>query len=260
MNPIILGLIVVLAMNLLIYPIAFKLQTDKLTDITYSLSFATLAIFGLVYANGTNSIPKIILSALVILWAIRLGAFLLYRVSKLGKDDRFDQIRTNPVRFLRFFLIQAIGAWIIAVPFLYRLLENPGTNTSWDSILTIEWIGWGFALIGLIVETVADQQKSNFKNQPNNSSKLFTEGLYDIVRYPNYTGEILFWTGIFIASMPAIYSLRWLAVSSPLIIVFLLVKVTGIPPIERSRKKKLGDDPEYQEYVKNTKLLVPGVY
>lgn len=260
MDPIITGLIVVLAMNLIIYPIAYKLQTDKLTDITYSLSFATLAVFGIVYADALNNIPKLILAGLIILWAVRLGAFLLYRVSKLGKDDRFDQIRTNPMRFFRFFMIQAVGAWIIAVPFLYRLLENPGESMSISDVTSIEWIGWGIALLGLLIETVADQQKSNFKNLPGNSKTLFKDGLYGIVRYPNYTGEILFWIGVFLASIPAIYSFRWLAIFSPIIIILLLVKVTGIPPIERSRKKKLEDDPAYQEYVKNTKLLIPGIY
>ena len=208
MNPIIFGLIVVLAMNLIIYPIAYKLQTDKLTDITYSLSFATVAVFGFIYGLGTESIPKVILTTLILLWAIRLGAFLLHRVSKLGKDDRFDQIRTNPVRFLRFFLLQAVSAWVISLPFLYRLVQNPGQSQGLDSILTVEWIGWGLALFGLIIETIADQQKSNFKNQPGNSGKLYNKGLYSIVRYPNYTGEILFWIGIFIASTPAIFSLR----------------------------------------------------
>lgn len=260
MDPIIIGLLVVLAMNLLIFPIAFKLQTDKLTDITYALSFATVAVFGFLYGNGDMSIPKIVLTGLVLLWAVRLGSFLLHRVSKLGRDERFDQIRTNPSRFLRFFLLQAVSAWIISLPFLYRQLQNRGQVESVSDIVTIEWIGWAIAFFGLIIEAVADQQKSNFKNREENASKLFTGGLYSAIRYPNYTGEILFWIGIFIASIPAIYSLRWLTISSPIIIIVLLLFVSGIPTIERSRKKKLGNDPEYQAYVNRTKKLIPGIY
>ena len=92
MDPIIIGLIVVVALNMLMFPIAFKLQTDKLTDITYAISFSSLAFYGYFMGAGANSVSKMVVAALVILWAVRLGAFLFYRVGKMGKDDRFDQI------------------------------------------------------------------------------------------------------------------------------------------------------------------------
>ena len=260
MNPIIIGLIVVVAMNLFIFPIAYKLQTDKLTDITYALSFATIAVYGFLYGAGAASVPILILTALVLLWAFRLGSFLLYRVAKMGRDKRFDQIRTNPSRFLRFFMLQAVSSWIISLPFLYRQLENPGLNQSISAALPIEWVGWGLALFGLIIEAVADHQKSKFKDQSGNEDKLYIGGLYSVVRFPNYSGEILFWIGIFVASVPAIYSLRWLTISSPIIIILLLVFVSGIPTIVKSRMKKMGEDPDYQSYVKSTKKLIPGIY
>lgn len=260
MDPIIFGLVVVLAMNLFIFPIAYRLQTDKLTDITYSLSFATIAVYGFVAALGTTSVAKMLLASLIIIWALRLGTFLLNRVTRMGKDDRFDKIRTNPIRFLRFFLIQATAAWVISLPFLYRLLDQPGEKAGFADISILEWVGFAIAIIGLIIETIADNQKMAFKDQKGNAQKLFKEGLFKTVRYPNYTGEILFWIGIFMACIPVISGFRWLTVSSPLIIIALLVFLTGIPPIERSRKKKFGDNPEYKNYVNNTSMLIPGIY
>ena len=260
MDPIIFGLVVVLVINLAIFPIAYKLQTDKLTDITYALSFGTLAIYGFIGGLSITSISKLVLTGLILAWAIRLGFFLLDRVTKMGKDARFDEIRTNPVRFFRFFLIQAVSSWIISLPFLYRLLKDPGVETGLQDITTFEWIGWAVAFVGLVMEAVADAQKSKFKSIPGNEGKIFYGGLYKSLQYPNYTGEILFWIGIFIASLSAISGLRWLTITSPIIIILLLLFLSGIPTIEKSRKAKFKDDAAYQAYAQRASKIIPGIY
>ena len=178
----------------------------------------------------------------------------------MGRDARFDEIRTNPKRFLRFFLIQAVGAWVISLPFLYQLLFNPGAASALDEVVPLEWLGWTIALLGFIIEAIADNQKMKFKSVPGNSGKLFTSGLYKFVRYPNYLGEILFWIGVFIASIPTLWGIKWLAILGPIMIISLLLFLSGIPPIERSRKKKYGDDPDYQQYVSNTSKILPKIF
>ena len=260
MDPIIFALVVVVALNLLIFPIAYKLQTDKLTDITYALSFTALAIYGFIVGLGIRSACKIILAGLVVLWAVRLGGFLFYRVSRLGKDDRFDNIRTNPKRFFRFFLLQGFSSWVISLPFLYRLLQDPGASETIDGALTIEWLGWVIALTGLIIETAADRQKSVFKSIEGNRNKLYKGGLYSIIQYPNYLGEILFWVGIFVASIPALTGWQFLSVLSPVIIIVLLLFVSGIPTVEKERKRKYGDDLNYKQYDELTPKIFPGLY
>ena len=260
MDPIILGLIFVVALNALIFPIAYKLQTDKLTDITYALSFSALVGFGVAMGGGFESISKIILALLVILWAVRLGYFLLRRVTQLGKDDRFDQIRNNPKRFFRFFMLQGVSSWLISLPFLFRLLDQPGTHQGFSDTEMIEWLGWLLAFAGFIIEALADHQKSVFKSQAGNRGKLYTGKLYSIVQYPNYLGEIAFWLGIFIASIPALAGLKWLAVVSPIIIIVLLLFVSGIPTVERERRKKYGNDEVYRHYDQSTPKIFPGIY
>ncbi|MFT4568716.1 MAG: steroid 5-alpha reductase family enzyme [Saprospiraceae bacterium] len=258
MDPIVIGLLVVLAMNMFMFPIAYKLQTDKLTDITYAMSFATIAIYGFIYGSGGQSVPKFILTFLILAWAVRLGFFLLIRVSKMGKDDRFDEIRTSPKRFFRFFLIQAVSSWIISLPFLYRLIDNPSESHNINQVLSIEWIGFGIAVVGLIIESVADSQKSKYKFS--DGKGVFMGGLYQKIRYPNYLGEILFWIGIFIVSIHVLSGFRWISLISPIVIILLLRFLSGIPIIEKSRHKKYGDDPSYLKYLKETKLLIPGIY
>lgn len=260
MDPILFGLIVVVGLNLLIFPVAFKLQTDKLTDITYALSFTALAVYGIIIGLGFRSVSKLILAGLIILWAIRLGGFLFHRVTQLGKDDRFDKIRTNPMRFLRFFMLQGFSSWIISLPFLYRLLQDPGKTEGFANIETIEWVGWLIALTGLAVETIADQQKSTFKSMPGNRNELYTGGLYSVIQFPNYLGEIFFWIGIFIASIPALIGWQWLSVFSPIIIIVLLLFVSGIPTVLKERKRKYGGNLQYQQYYQQTPKILPGIY
>lgn len=260
MDPITFALALVLIINLIAFPFAFKYQTDKLTDITYSMSFAILAAYGFTGGLGTQSIPKMILAALIFCWAFRLGAFLLDRAGKMGGDKRFDDIRPNPVRFLTFFVFQAISAWVIAMPFLLRLMEHNDGFESFSSTTPIEWGGWLLAAVGFGIECTADYQKNRFKFQKGNADKLFTEGLFKSIRYPNYLGEILFWIGIFMASTPVLSGARWAVIASPIIIILMLLFVSGIPIIERARRKRHGDDPKYIDYVKRTAKLIPGIY
>jgi len=256
MDPILISLIVVLAINLFIFPIAYKLQTDKLTDITYSLSFISLIVFGFISGKGQDDLHKIIMAVILMAWSIRIGYFLLSRVIMMGRDKRFDEIRTNPKRFFRFFLLQAVASWVVSLPFLYYFFYHKQAV----GFSELEIIGWVFATVGLLIETIADNQKSRFKSKSGNGDKLFTEGLYKNIRYPNYAGEILFWIGICVASSLVFEGWRWLSLISPIFITLLLIKVSGIPYLEKGRAKKYRLDPEYAKYLSSTKKLIPGLY
>lgn len=254
-----LGLLFTVSLNAVIFLIAYRRQTDTLTDLTYCLSFLGLVSFVLLSGRAFESQGKIIMLALVIIWAVRLGTFLYRRIHKMGHDSRFDQIRVSKKRFFRFFMIQGFGAWMISLPMMIRVL-TPHGDMSFSKVEDVEWLGLIIALIGLVIETIADRQKMAFKSKDGNAKKLYTGGLYSVIRYPNYTGEVLFWVGIFVAAVPYLSGVHWAAVISPVLIIFLLVRVSGIPYLERSRSKAYGDDPSYQKYVSKTKMLVPGVY
>jgi steroid 5-alpha reductase family enzyme len=254
MNDLVLSLAAVVIFNIVMFFVAFRLQTDKLTDITYSLSFIFLVLFGWFRSGSTSDLTNLVTGILVLCWGIRLGAYLFHRVSVLGKDVRFDEIRINFKRFFRFFLIQGVSSWIISLPFLICFYSDSTSNTG----TPVVYLGWTIAIIGLIMETVADQQKSNFKNTPGNRDQFYTGGLYRYVRYPNYLGEILFWIGIFIACVSCFKGLDWLSMISPIVIILLLTKLSGIPILEKSRLEKMGADPSYKAYIKSTPMLFPG--
>ena len=253
---IISGLIFVLVLNVIMFFIAFKYQTDKLTDITYSLSFFALAAFAFYFGRGWESLGKIWVTALIMLWAIRLGWYLLDRVTQLGRDERFDEIRVNKKRFFRFFFIQGFASWVVSLPTLIRVnVPNPD-----GSLIMIEIIGIAIAAAGLYIETASDYSKSKFKKQPGNKKILLTTGWYKHVRYPNYLGESIFWIGLFIASTPYLQGIQYLSVIGTIFIIYLLVFVSGIPFLEKGRAKRLKGDPEYQAYLKRTKKIIPGVF
>ena len=249
---------VVVIANLIIFVLAYRLQTDKLTDITYSLSFLFIALFGFVYGKGWESLPKLLLTLLVAIWAVRLGSFLLGRIKKMGHDKRFEKIRVNWGRFMRFFIMQGVGSWVIGLPLLLFVLRPTEANS--DAFTPIYILGFIIAVIGLVMEVVADNQKSKFKAVPGNHDKLYTGGLYKYVRYPNYSGEILFWSGIFIATIDTLSGWAWLSLFGPISIILLLLFVSGIPYLERGRAKQYGSQDTYKRYIDSTKKIIPGIY
>jgi steroid 5-alpha reductase family enzyme len=119
-------------------------------------------------------------------------------------------------------------------------------------------IGVVIWLLGWIIESIADFQKFKFKQK--NPDSFFNGGLYSKVRHPNYLGEILVWIGIFIFTIPSLDGWAWLSIISPIWIVVLLVKISGIPLLEDKAWKKYGDNPEFKKYLKNSWRLIPGLY
>ena len=121
------------------------------------------------------------------------------------------------------------------------------------------WVGVGLLLwiVGFSIEVIADRQKTEFRNDAENSEKFITTGLWRYSRHPNYFGEIILWLGIAIIAYPTLVGWQYAALISPIFVTFLLVKVSGVKLLEESGKKRWGSDPTYQKYVTNTSVLLP---
>jgi len=244
------AVIPVILINFIGYVIAYKYQTDKLTDFSYSLSFITAVVLYWTFVQMSSPV-FIFYSLLVLIWAFRLGGFLFYRIHKMGRDDRFDEMRKSAWDFSKFWMLQTISVLIIISP-LFTI-----DASSEPSILT--YIGAALCIIGLIIESAADHQKLQAKMR--SSAKPWEiGGLWRKIRHPNYTGEILIWTALFLVVVPNLHGLQWLTIISPLWITFLLVKVSGIPLIEQKREPAYSDTAEYHDYVEQSWRLVPGVW
>jgi steroid 5-alpha reductase family enzyme len=240
-----------LGINVFFFLLAYTLKTDKFTDFTYGATFITIALY-LLFRNQTFFTYQIAVATMIVIWAIRLITYLLVRILKIGKDNRFDEMREKPLEFFKFWFFQGISVWAILLPSSYLLLL-----TEDKSITPLMMLGIFIWLLGLTIESVADQQKFTFKNNPQNKGMWIESGLWKYSRHPNYFGEMLLWWGIFLFVAPFLSGLSWIAILGPLYITFILIFVSGIPPLEKRYDKKYADNEDYQEYKKSTSILVP---
>jgi len=241
-------LLIAVGFNLLMFIFAYKFKTDKLTDLSYALTFIFLVFVS--FFTGEFSNFKLILLFMILLWAFRLGVFLFIRIRKIKKDRRFDGIRENFFKFSRFWLLQGITVWIILLPSL--IFFNSSTN-----ITILSWIGFAIWFIGLTIETFSDLQKYQF-NKTNKKDKWISTGLWKYSRHPNYFGEMCCWLGIYLLTLSSLSLIQIIYTAvSPLFIALLLIFVTGLPTLEKYADKKWGKTKEYKEYKRKTSILVP---
>jgi steroid 5-alpha reductase family enzyme len=247
---IVLSFVISLVVNAAFFAIAATRKTDVVTDLSYSLSFAVLAIV-LPFAGARETV-QLIASLLVLVWAVRLGGYLFRRILRTKVDHRFDGMRDKPLRFARFWLLQAITVAVVMLPVSYLLGRDdaPGVGP---------WTIAGVALwsIGLVIEAVADAQKSSFRARDENRGRFITSGLWRYSRHPNYFGEMLVWWGLFVLAVPFLDGAAFAVVIGPVFITLLLLFVSGIPPLERSAEAKYGNDPAYRDYKRRTSILLP---
>ncbi len=250
MTAILVSLAVSLAVNGAFFAVAAARRTDAVTDLSYSLTFALLAV-ALLFTGARRPVQHVA-ALLVVVWAARLGTYLLKRILRTRVDHRFDGIRDEPLRFARFWSLQAITVAVVMLPVTYLLdRDRPPGFGAWQLAGASLW------LAGLVIEAVADAQKSAFKAKPENRDRFVASGLWRYSRHPNYFGELLVWWGLFVYAVTALDGAAFAVVAGPLFITVLLLLVTGIPPLERSADEKYGDDAAYRDYKQRTSILVP---
>ncbi len=237
-----------IAVNIFFFIFAAKFKTDKVTDLSYGLSFIAV-ILATLLVSGNFTLVNIVVSSMICLWAIRLAGFLFMRINKMKRDKRFDGIRENFWSFLKFWVLQALSVGIIILPAVLIIPKNE------NSLTVLSFIGLGLWIFGLVLEAVADQQKFNFKNKPENEGRFITTGVWKYSRHPNYLGEIMCWWGVFIFCISFLSGVELLSTISPLYITLLLLFVTGIPTIEN----KYRDNDEYKRYAEKTGVLLPKI-
>ncbi|MFT7588642.1 MAG: steroid 5-alpha reductase family enzyme [Limisphaerales bacterium] len=259
MSFVLLSLLIITALNLAGFAFGYFAQSDKATDILYSLSFV-IATAVMVWmcgkTNGQMTTVQWIGAGMVFIWAFRLGSYLFTRIHKIGKDDRFDDMRPSPIRLFGFWFIQIVTVWIVLFP-ISALLEKPSQQEWLTPIQIIALAVW---LIGLVMETVADRQKFDFRNDSKNKGQFMNEGLWKSIRHPNYTGEILCWWAVFAFCLPALGVAGIWTILSPLWLTLMLVFVSGIPLLEKSAEKRYGHLEAYQQWLKTSKRLFPGIW
>ena len=230
-------------------------QTERFYDLTGGMTYLVVVAFSLWVGSEPEGIGsrELLISALVAMWSIRLSGFLFLRIHHKGKDGRFDDLKTSPVRFLVPWTLQ--GLWIFLTANVVIVI-NSQTGPSpplgiWDVIGLLIWI------LGFGIEVLADMQKTRFNSNPENEGRWIDQGLWSLCRHPNYLGETLLWTGIAVFGVSCLEGFEWVSWISPVFVYLLLTKVSGIPILDRRALSKWGDDPEYQEYRERVPAMIP---
>jgi steroid 5-alpha reductase family enzyme len=123
-----------------------------------------------------------------------------------------------------------------------------------DWLSVIGFLAWVF---GFVIENAADSQKSRFNADPNNKGRFIQTGLWSRSRHPNYFGEIVLWVGVAIIALPVLQGWQWVAIISPIFVILLLTRVSGIPLLEMKADEKWGGREDYEAYKKSTPVLIP---
>lgn len=230
---------------------AYLFQTERYFDLTGGVSFLGTVVLAAAL-HPDMSLRGWLLCLLVAIWAARLGTFLFRRIHKSGGDSRFDDMKS---KFWRFLLAWTLaGAWVF-ITLAAALSAITQADHSPPGMFAV--VGTAVWVAGFVFEVVADYQKSAFRADPKNADKFITTGLWAYSRHPNYFGEIVLWTGVAIIVLPVVQGWQWLTLISPVFVALLLTRVSGVPMLESSAKKRWGGDPEYQHYVERTPVLIP---
>lgn len=248
-SPLVISLGISMLIQLFFFTFAVIRKTDLFTDLSYGITFVIVA-WATLFATEYTTTPKWVAVALISLWGVRIAGYLFMRILTIKKDRRFDGIREDPIKFAMFWLLQGFSVWVIMLPAMALI-----GLTQTEDIHTISWAGAFISFLGLVIETIADQQKFDFKNE--NPDMWADTGLWKYSRHPNYFGEMLVWWGIFILVAPFLEGIAFLVLAGPIWITALLLFITGIPTIESRYDEKYADNNAYHEYKRRTSLLIP---
>ncbi len=235
----------------LVFIPAFTLQSEKFFDLTGSLTYISVTAVAVFLSPEVDG-RSLLLLALIVIWAGRLGTFLFRRVHKAGKDGRFDEIKTSFFRFLMTWTLQGLWVTFTAAAALAAITSSARQALGWLAL-----IGFLVWLFGFAFEVIADNQKNRFREDPANKGKFIQTGLWARSRHPNYFGEIVLWIGIAIIALPVLQGWQWVTMISPLFVTLLLTRISGIPMLEKRADEKWGGQEDYEAYKKQTPVLLP---
>ena len=225
-------------------------KTEHYYDLTGSLTY--LSLIGLAATlSSPLDLRATLMVALVGIWALRLGSFLFSRIKRDGKDDRFDEIKPNSMRFFVAWTLQALWVVITSACAITVITSEIRVPIGWFA-----YIGCAIWVFGFAVEVIADRQKTRFKQNAANRGRFISTGLWSWSRHPNYFGEMVLWSGVAIIALPVLAGWQWLTLISPIFVYVLIRYISGVNKLEEKADAKWGNDSAYQEYRSKVPLLV----
>lgn len=248
-----ISLWILLGVALIVSSIGFK-KYVWFISLGYGFSIAAEGIAMLIIYGETLTVATVILAVLFIVYGFRLSGYLAIREFK---SSSYKKHMTNEIKSgtdipfgvkIAIWVTCALLYLMQVLPVLYRF-----STYSADSVTS--YVGIGIMVVGLVLETAADIQKNAAKKK--NPRRFVDTGLYRIVRCPNYLGEMIFWTGVFISGIGALTGFGQWFLSALGYIGIIFVMFSGARRLEIRQNKNYGNDPEYQAYVKKVPILLP---
>lgn len=226
-----------------------RLGRIDVADTAWGGGFIVIATICLLSHTYNRSI---LMWVLITIWGARLALHIWRRNAFKGPDKRYEELSAKWRKdkfwlkaYVSVFLLQAILIYVIALPVMIASGEHTKPLGVLNFIGVVLWV------LGFIFEVTADRQLSGFLQTPDNKGQIMTTGLWKYSRHPNYFGELLQWWAIWVITLgPAI---GWIGLLGPVLLTYLILFVSGIPPIEKRHSKK----PGYDEYKRRTSVIIP---
>jgi len=245
-----LGFAVMLGLGAATWLVSLAKRDVSIVDSVWSIFFLAGA---LVYAGSqpSTSARAWMVFTLVTIWALRLAGYLTWRNWGEPEDHRYQKIRANnePHFALKslylIFGLQAALAWIVSLPLFAALASSRPLGF-------LDYAGAALVVFGIAFESIGDWQLARFKANPANRGRVLDTGLWRYTRHPNYFGECCVWWGFYLIALAAG---GWWTIPAPLLMTFLLLKVSGVAMLERDIGARR---PAYREYIARTNAFLPG--
>jgi steroid 5-alpha reductase family enzyme len=243
--------LVVLVAGFAFWLVSLAKNDVSIVDSLWSLMFLLIAGFCFFADGGAGSARAGLVLGLVAVWSLRLSGYITLRNHGQPEDYRYQQIRERNQPNFRFkslylvFWLQAALAWLIAMPLAVAVFSD--SPLGW-----LDLAAFALWMIGMTFEVGGDTQLAAFKRDPSNKGKVLDTGLWRYTRHPNYFGEFTLWWGYWLFAVAAG---GWWTLASPLLMSFLLLKVSGVALLE----KDIGERrPKYADYIRRTNAFFPG--
>jgi steroid 5-alpha reductase family enzyme len=233
--------------------VSVQRRDASIVDVYWGPGFAVIAAVAIATGAGTDP-RRFLVVTLVFMWGFRLGAYLFWRKrERPGEDFRYAAMRRRfgdefrLMSLFNVFLLQAALMWIVSWPVQWVV-----TTPSDERLGLLDALGFGLWAVGLAFETLGDLQLVDFRTNPANAGKVLDTGLWRYTRHPNYFGDFCVWWGFyaFACATPN----GWWTFVGPVVMSILLLRVTGVPLLERSL---LAEKPDYAAYVARTSAFFP---
>lgn len=249
-QPFWIGLAVAAVAFTVVWTVSLVLRNASIVDIFWGPGLILVAWVYLAVVPDRPTLRGLLACLLVTVWGLRLAVHIGVRNAGHGEDFRYRQWREQAgasfwwTSYFKVFILQAVVLWVVATPLLLAQLGEQGLRL-------LDGLGVALWAIGFGIEAVADWQLMAFKRDPSHRGKVLRSGLWGLSRHPNYFGEAVLWWGIGLIGTAGGGPL---ALISPLLLTFLLLKVSGVAMLDKALVERR---PGYAEYVASTPAFVP---